>query len=749
VPDLLIELLSEEIPARMQARAADDLRKLVTDKLAGAGLAYEGAKAFATPRRLALAVAGLPARQPDVREEKKGPRVGAPEGAIQGFLKAAGLKSIKDAKVEKDAKKGDFYVAVIEKKGRTAIEVIAEIVPEVVKTFPWPKSMHWGEPDFVTDKGNYVVDGEGRYVLANPWLRWVRPLQSIVATFGPETEEPEIVRFKIGEIESGNETRGHRFLAPAAFKVKRLDDYAARLEQAKVVLDPERRKQMILTDAKNLAFAQGYELVEDEGLLAEVAGLVEWPVVLMGSFDEAFLAIPDEVIRATIRNNQKCFVLRDPATAKLVNKFILVANTEATDGGSAIVAGNERVIRARLSDAKFFYETDLKTRLEDRLPRFEQIVFHEKLGTQAQRIARIEMLAGYIAQIIDADIQKTERAAKLCKADLLTEVVGEFPELQGLMGRYYAEAQAEDEAVAHACEDHYRPKGPDDLVPADKVSIAVALADKIDTLVGFWAVDEKPTGSKDPYALRRAALGVIRLLLDNSIRADLWDLFSNAVHGYFAQDNKSVHVGVNRWVQTLRSQNATIDQTVEAVADAFGASGLQDFFKDRIKVQLREGGARHDLVDAVFSLENQRDVVLIVRRVEELGKFLDTDDGKNLLAGYKRATNIVRIEEKKDGREYVGRPDPSLYRQDEEWALAKAIDAAKKEAESAVKAENFAAAMRAMAKLRPHVDAFFDKVTVNVADGADKAKLRENRLKLLNEIRDATRTVADFSKIEG
>jgi glycyl-tRNA synthetase beta chain len=709
----LIELLSEEIPARMQARAADDLRKLVTDKLAGAGLAYEGAKAFATPRRLALAVAGLPARQPDVREEKKGPRVGAPEGAIQGFLKAAGLKSIKDAKVEKDAKKGDFYVAVIEKKGRAAIEVIAEIVPDVVKTFPWPKSMRWGERS------------------AKPGsLAWVRPLQSIVATFGPETEEPEIVRFAVDGIASGNETRGHRFLAPAAFKVKRLDDYATRLEAAKVVLDPERRKRMILSDAKNLAFAQGYELVEDEALLAEVAGLVEWPVVLMGSFDEAFLAIPDEVIRATIRNNQKCFVLRDPSTAKLVNKFILVANTEAIDGGSAIVAGNERVIRARLSDAKFFYETDLKTRLEDRLPRFEQIVFHEKLGTQAQRIARIEMLAGHIAQLIDADIPKTERAARLCKADLLTEVVGEFPELQGLMGRYYAEAQAEDEAVAHACEDHYRPKGPDDLVPADKVSVAVALADKIDMLVGFWSIDEKPTGSKDPFALRRAALGVIRLVLENQLRIDLTSLLTKHSDQFPDHD----------WALTT--------------------FGIIEFIGDRLKVQLREQGAQYDLVDAVFQegvrteammpgVGNVRDLFLIVRRVEALGKFLDTDDGKNLLAGYKRATNIIRIEEKKDAHEYVGRADPSLYRQDEEWALAKAIDAAKKEAASAVKAEDFAAAMRAMAKLRPHVDAFFDKVTVNVADGADKAKLRENRLKLLNEIRDATRTVADFSKIEG
>jgi glycyl-tRNA synthetase beta chain len=708
MPDLLIELLSEEIPARMQARAADDLRKLVTDKLTGAGLGYEGAKAFATPRRLALAVAGVPARQPDVREEKKGPRVGAPEGAIQGFLKAAGLKSIKDAKVEKDAKKGDFYVAVIEKKGRAAIEVIAEIVPEVVKTFPWPKSMRWGERS------------------AKPGsLGWVRPLQSIVATFGPETEEPEIVRFAVDGIASGNETRGHRFLAPASFKVKRLDDYAKKLEKAKVVLDPERRRQMILADAKNLAFAQGYALVEDEGLLAEVAGLVEWPVVLMGSFDEAFLAIPDEVIRATIRNNQKCFVLRDPATAKLVNKFILVANTEAADGGSAIIAGNERVIRARLSDAKFFYETDLKTRLEDRLARFEQIVFHEKLGTQSQRIARIEVLAGHVAQLIDSDISKTERAARLCKADLLTEVVGEFPELQGLMGRYYAEAQAEDEAVAHACEDHYRPKGPDDLVPTDPVSIAVALADKTDILVSFWFIEEKPTGSKDPYALRRAALGMISLILSNQLRLHLSALFREA-YGPLAQSGEGA---------TVRPEVLIPD--------------LLAFFADRLKVQLREQGARHDLVDAVFALEGQDDLLLIVRRVEALGKFLDTDDGKNLLAGYKRATNIIRIEEKKDARDYVGRPDPSLYRQEEEWALAKAIDTAKNEAGKAVKAEDFSAAMRAMAKLRPHVDAFFDKVTVNVAEGADKAKLRENRLKLLNEIRDATRTVADFSRIEG
>ena len=707
MPDLLLEFLSEEIPARMQACAAEDLRKLVTDRLVAAGLVYEGAKAFATPRRLTLSVHGVPARQPDIKEEKKGPRVGAPENAIAGFLKAAGLKSIKDAKVQPD-KKGDFYVAVIEKQGRAAIDVIAEMIPDVVRTFPWPKSMRWGS---------------GR-------LNWVRPLHSIIATFGPETEEPDIVRFSVDGLAAGDETRGHRFMAPVPFKVRHFDDYMAKLEKAKVVLDPARRADIILADAKNLAFAQGFELVEDQGLLAEVAGLVEWPVTLMGSFDKAFLAIPDEVIRATIRNNQKCFVLRDPQTAKLVNKFILVANEEAADGGKAIVAGNELVIRARLSDAKFFYKSDLKTRLEDRLPKFEQIVFHEKLGAQAERIARIVALAGKLAPLVGADVAKTERAAQLCKADLLTDVVGEFPELQGLMGRYYAEAQDEDEAIAHAIEDHYKPKGPDDLVPSDPVSIAVALADKIHILTGFWAIFEPPTGSKDPYALRRAALGVIKIVLQNEIRLDLRLLVGRQLAGWFETLTPRVH-------------KFTADQIRQASEAAI--SDLLSFFADRLKLQLREQGARHDLVDAVFALEGQDDLLMIVRRVEALGKFLDTDDGKNLLAGYKRATNIIRIEEKRDKREYDGAPDAKSYKLPEEKALAEAIDVARKEAAAAVGKEDFAAAMRAMAKLRPRVDAFFDKVTVNVDDKA----LRENRLKLLNEIREATRTVADFSKIEG
>jgi glycyl-tRNA synthetase beta chain len=704
MPDLLLEFLSEEIPARMQARAAEDLRKAVTDRLVDAGLVYEGAKAFVTPRRLALAVQGVPVRQPDRREEKKGPRVGAPEQAIAGFLKSAGLKSIAEAKVQPD-KKGDFYVAVVEKPGRPALDVISEILPAVVKSFPWPKSMRWGARS--KDPGA---------------LAWVRPLHLIVATFGPETEEPDIVPFTVDGISAGNMTRGHRFLAPNTFTVRRLADYLSKLDKAKVVPDSERRRDIILTEAKQLAFAQGLELVEDEGLLAETAGLVEWPVVLMGSFDESFLHLPEEVIRATIRNNQKCFVLRDAAHAKLVNKFLLVANLEAEDGGHAIVAGNERVIRARLSDARFFYQTDLKTKLEDRLPSFKHIIFHEKLGSQAERIERIERLAGELARTVGADVKKSKHAARLCKTDLLTEIVSEFPELQGTMGKYYAQAQGEEEAVAHAIEDHYRPKGPDDLVPSDPVSVAVALADKLDTLVGFWAIEEKPTGSKDPYALRRAALGVIRLVLENGIRLSLIKTTKSAIAGLIDSGT--------RLAGPIRTQ-LPVD--------------LLAFFADRLKVQLREQGARHDLADAVFSLDNQDDLLLIVRRVEALAQFLDSEDGKNLLAGYRRAVNIIRIEEKKDNRHYTGAPQGKLYREAEERNLAKAIDTAKAEAAQAVQSEDFGAAMRAMAKLRPSVDSFFDKVTVNV----DDKTLRENRLKLLNQIREATHAVADFSKIEG
>jgi glycyl-tRNA synthetase beta chain len=723
MPDLLLELFSEEIPARMQAKAAEDLRKMVTDRLVDAGLVYEGARAFATPRRLTLFVQGIPAKQPDLKEEKKGPRVGAPEGAIAGFLKAAGLASISEANIQKDPKKGDFYVALTEKPGRPAIDVIGELLQVVLRTFPWPKSMRWGEAS------------------AQPGsLEWVRPLHAIVATFGPETEEPEIVHVATGGITSGNTTYGHRFLAPGAIQVRHFDDYVASLERAKVVLDPARRKEIILTDAKNLAFAQGFELVEDEGLLNEVAGLVEWPVVLMGEFEESFLKIPDEVIRATIRINQKCFVLRDPKTGRLANRFILTANTEATDGGKAIIAGNGRVIRARLSDAKFFYETDLRIRLEERLPKFRDIVFHEKLGTQAERIERIARLATELAPLVGADVEKAKTAALLAKTDLLTEVVGEFPETQGLMGKYYALAQGEDPSVAAAIEEHYKPVGPNDRVPTDPVSIAVALADKIDTLVGFWTIDEKPTGSKDPYALRRAALGVIRLIIENNISMKLVGLLDShglAVGQSIAKMLRDKGVGTFFGARAIRNwAGSQVD---------VNAIGILSFFADRLKVQLRDQGARHDLVDAVFALEGQDDLLLIVRRVEALGKFLSTDDGKSLLAGVKRATNILRIEEKKDGTTYHGKPDNHLYLQPEERQLAAAINAVKEEAAKAVAREDFEGAMAVIAKLRPDVDAFFDKVTVNV----EMADRRENRLKLLNEIRQATAAVADFSKIEG
>ncbi|HYF54504.1 MAG TPA: glycine--tRNA ligase subunit beta, partial [Salinarimonas sp.] len=526
MPDLLLELFSEEIPARMQRRAAEDLKRLVTEALVERGFLYEGARALATPRRLTLTIHGLPAKGRDVREERKGPRVGAPDAAVQGFLKSAGLASLDGTRIERDPKKGEFYVAVIERPGRPTPEVLTEILPAIVRAFPWPKSMRWGA----------ASAGPGA-------LTWVRPLHAIVCTFGPETEEPEVVRFEVGGVASGDVTQGHRFHAPGPIRVRRFEDYAASLRDAFVVLDPDSRKDIILHDARDLAFAQGLELVEDEGLLEEVAGLVEWPVVLMGSFEEAFLAIPPEVIRATIRANQKCFVLRRP-DGSLANRFILTANLRATDGGAAIVAGNERVVRARLSDALYFWQTDQRDLpgfaeagkpLDQRLAKLRSldIVFHEKLGTQGERVERITALARELAPIVGANPELAARAAGLAKADLMTEVVGEFPEVQGLMGRRYAELQGEHPSVAAAIEEHYKPLGPSDRVPTDPVSVAVALADKLDTLVGFWAIDEKPTGSKDPYALRRAALGVIRLVLENDIRLPLLSMAYEAVPIYW------------------------------------------------------------------------------------------------------------------------------------------------------------------------------------------------------------------------
>ncbi len=753
MPDLLLELFSEEIPARMQRKAAEDLKKLVTDALVERGLTYEGAKAFATPRRLALTIAGLPVRGRDVREERKGPRVGAPEAAVQGFLKAAGLTSLDQATIVSDPKKGDSYIAVIEKPGQETVAAIAEIVPAVIRSFPWPKSMRWGKAS--AQSGS---------------LRWVRPLHSILCTFGAETEDPEVVPFEVDGIKSGNITYGHRFHAPGPITVKRFDDYVPSLERARVVLDADRRKEIILADARNLAFAAGLELVEDEGLLEEVAGLVEWPVVLMGDFEERFLEIPGEAIRATIRANQKCFVLRDPATGELANRFIPVSNLMASDGGQAITAGNGRVVRARLSDAAYFWQTDrgplpdldtlkesadklgldLSKPLDQRMAKLDKlgVVFHAKLGTQGERVQRIAALARELAPIVGADPALAERAARLAKADLPTEMVGEFPELQGLMGRKYAELQGENASVAAAIEEHYKPLGPSDRVPADPVSVAVALADKLDTLVGFWAINEKPTGSKDPYALRRAALGVIRLVVENGVRLELSKL---------AKD-----------------------------------SDLLSFFHDRLKVMLRDQGARHDLVDAVLAGspsplageggiasamtdEGSRDasikggatphpnplpqgergqvcaddLLLITRRVAALGRFLETEDGKSLLAGYKRAANILKAEEKKDGEgAFAGKADLQLIADAgliEEKALAVALAQATPKAEAAVAAEDYEGAMSALAELRPAVDAFFDKVTVNDPDPA----LRANRLKLLNQLREATRAVADFGRIAG
>ncbi len=681
--ELLLEFFSEEIPARMQARARADLARLLGDNLKDAGLDFEEIKTFATPRRITAVVEGLPKRSPDVSEERKGPRVGAPDKAIQGFLKSAGLKSVDEAETRED-KKGSYYVAVIEKPGRDTADVIAEIVPEVVRTFPWPKAMRWGA---------------GK-------LRWVRPLHSILCVLGGK-----VVDFDVDGIASGNTTRGHRFMAPKEFAVKNFADYEAKLRKAYVILDSDERAAKILDSARARVGEHGFTLVEDGGLLAENAGLTEWPVPLLGAFDEEFLSVPPEVLATSMKSHQKCF-----SVAKgddLANRFVLVANLEADDGGTSITQGNERVIAARLSDAKFFFDQDLKVSLETRVPQLKDITFHEKLGTQYERVQRLFHLARELAPIVGADPDDAERAGILCKADLVSDMVGEFPELQGIMGRYYALDQGERPAVANAIADHYKPVGPMDDVPTEPVSIALALADKLDTLVGFWAIDEKPTGSKDPYALRRAALGVIRIVLENDVRLPL----------------------LMQIQAQLPSDVASNEET---------ARNLLDFFADRLKIYLRDQGARHDLVDAVFALGGD-DLLMIVRRVEALGRFLDTDDGTHLLAGTKRAANILRIEEKKDKKIYDDAPDPALLEAAEEKALAKAVDEVQKAAAKAVQDEDFEAAMTAMAKLRAPVDAFFDAVTVN----ADDPKLRENRLRLLNRIRSTTKTVADFSKIAG
>ncbi|MEN5247083.1 glycine--tRNA ligase subunit beta [Brucella pseudintermedia] len=774
MPDLLLELFSEEIPARMQRKAAGDLKKMITDGLVDAGLTYEAATAYWTPRRLALDIRGLTVRSKDVHEDIKGPSVTAPEQAIQGFLRKAGLTDVSQAHVHSDPKKGDFYVAHLTKPGRAAEEIIAQLVPQTIRNFPWPKSMRWGAAS------------------AKPGsLRWVRPLQSILCTFGPETEETQVIDFDVDGIKSGNVTYGHRFLSDGqAIKVRRFDDYVEKLEKAFVVLDAERRKEIISQDAHNLAFASGLELVEDDGLLEEVSGLVEWPVVLMGEFEEEFLAIPPEVIRLTIRANQKCFVTRKQGeAAALSNKFILVSNVAARDGGTEIAYGNGKVVRARLSDALYFWHTDqhdlpdldklnasadkfgldLKKPLDQRMARLDalNVTFHAKLGTQGQRVERIRELAAQIAPLVGADPKLATRAAVLAKADLQTEVVGEFPELQGAMGRKYALLQGEDEAVAAALEEHYKPQGPSDVVPKNPVSVAVALADKLDTLAGFWRIEEKPTGSKDPYALRRAALGVIRLILENDIRLSLvtilrkhWMMLSKVDHDQEISNAskllleakaKGFEVGNHDDETSLlfalsrQSRLVQSDKIGKDIHNYWSVTvpDLLSFLHDRFKVHLKEEGARYDAIDAVLTPEADN-VLLVARRLEALIVFINEEDGKNLLAGTKRAANILAAEEKK-GTKVADRVDAALLREAEEKALFEAVTLASTEAEAAIAREDFNGAMLALAKLRGPVDTFFEKVLVNDED----ENVRANRLALLDLIRTATGKVADFSKIAG
>jgi len=737
--DLLLELFSEEIPARMQKRASEDLQKLVTDALAKEEVFGDGARAFATPRRLTLALSGLPARQQDRKEERKGPRVGAPEKAMEGFLKSTGL-TLDQCETRED-KKGEFYVAVIEKTGRTTAELIAEIVPDVIRNFPWPKSMRWGTGS----------------------LRWVRPLHSILCTL-----EGEVVPFEIEGIKSGDVTYGHRFMGPDAIKVSHFDDYEEKLKRQKVMLDPEERAAHILEDAKNLAHAQNLELIDDEALLHEVAGLVEWPTAFMGAIDDEFMEIPQEVLTSTMRANQKYLALKDPKTGNLAPRFIVVSNIEPADGGAAVINGNERVLRARFADARFLWDQDKKQTLEDFAKKLDQVVFHAEVGTVAAKANRVAIFAGEFASVTGADKEKAEQAGRLSKADLVSGMVYEFPDLQGTMGRYYAEADGLGADVADAIAQHYQPQGPSDDVPEGPVAQAVALADKLDTLVSFWAINEKPTGSKDPFALRRAALGIIRIALEGELRVPLFA--AAAVHGrrvMGAMLARSAEHAARKMapfgIEELKDESVVkrlieiSDKTSGLLSDPASfsvplqkweverASDLLSFFADRLKVYLRDKGVKHDLVDAVFALEGQDDLLLVVRRVEALADFLGTDDGANLLAGAKRAANILRIEEKKDKATYSGAPDTALFESDEEKTLAAEINVARDAAANAVAQEDFAGAMAALAKLRGPVDAFFEKVTVNAED----VNVRENRLKLLAEIRTALHGVADFSKIEG
>ena len=682
MPDLLIELFSEEIPARMQQKASQDLKRLVTDGLVEAGLTYASAGAFATPRRLTLSVEGLLAESPTTREERKGPRADAPEKAIEGFLRGAGLT--RDQVETRETPKGNVLFAVIEKPGRPAAQIVAEVLEAAIRGFPWPKSMRWGAGS----------------------LRWVRPLHSILCILSDEAGA-QVVPGDIDGIAFSDSTQGHRFMSDGAISVASFEDYTAKLRRAHVVLDATERAEAIWNDAVNMAFASGLEVVEDKGLLAEVAGLVEWPVVLMGEIGQAFLDLPPEVLQTSMKEHQKFFSVRNAKTGR-IERFVTVANRETADNGATILAGNQKVLSARLADAKFFWENDLRIAKGDMqvwLQALGNVTFHNKLGSQLERIERIANLARTLAPALGADADQAEQAARLAKADLSSEMVYEFPELQGLMGRYYIGAAGGDAGIAAAAQEHYSPLGPADAVPTRPVSACIALADKIDTLTGFWAIDEKPTGSKDPFALRRAALGVIRLILENDLDLALVRIF-----------------GENSWSQDLLS-----------------------FIHDRLKVYLRDQGIRHDIIDACIAMDGNDDLALLVKRAKALSVTLGTDDGENLLQGFKRANNILTQAEEADGVEYSYGADLKFTETDEERSLFAALDTAEAQISPAMQAQDFTVAMHAMASLRGPIDAFFEAVKVN----ADNQTVRRNRLNLLSRIRSLCLSVADLSRIEG
>ncbi len=745
MPDLLIELFSEEIPARMQGKAAEDLRKLVTDGLVEAGLTYAGAAAFSTPRRLALSIEGLTAESKAVREERRGPKVGAPEQAVEGFLRGAGV-AMEDLEI-RDDKKGQVYFAVIEKPGRKAGEIVAEVLENIIRNFPWPKSMRWGAGS----------------------LKWVRPLHSIICLLIDEAGA-EVVPLDLDGISSGNTTRGHRFLAPDAFSVTSFDDYEAKLKRAHVILRADERAETIWNDATNQAFALGLEVVEDKGLLAEVAGLVEWPVVLIGQIGVDFLGLPPEVLQTSMKEHQKFFSVKNPKTGR-IERFVTVANMETADHGATILAGNQKVLSARLSDAKFFWENDLRTverqGMKAWTDQLANVTFHAKLGSQAERIERIAALAREIAPNVGAKPDLAEEAARIAKADLASEMVYEFPELQGRMGSYYAKAAGHDDGVPEACLEHYSPLGPSDDVPTAPVSVAVALADKIDTLTGFWAIDEKPTGSKDPFALRRAALGVIRLVLENGLRIDLDSLVSlNAEQLVWEQIASRAGKEEAAAVELFEKKTGLkIAEVTDPLLDSLSVREIESgipipqhdllsFFHDRLKVFLRDKGIRHDIIDACISsiqgapvgaTPGNDDLTLLVKRAEALAATLATDDGENLIQGFKRANNILTQAEEKDGVEYSFGADIKFAEEQAEKDLFAALDAAEAKIALAMQAEDFGTAMAAMAALRGPIDAFFTDVQVN----ADSEILRRNRLNLLSRIRTICLSVADLTKIEG